>query len=218
MTTSKKTAKTSKKARTAPNQASGATSLAAAVSSAMTALNGIVASLDAFDLASLTSEERTHSNGKLRDGETVAMTSVLDAIDARSGIFANLATKDHGTDDAVVETAPARAALARRTTMKPLGDLLNTIAGRVSDDLLAEGSTAKDVTVPAYALIQANAPIDPTLRRVAAPALSFYKKLSQPKTATKIAQGAARTAKAAAKAAAKVAAKGANGAASGAKS
>src|SRR5262245_36106780 len=60
----------------------------------------------------LTPEARQSSIGKLRKDEPAAMSSILDAVDAFPGLFASLATRDRGSDDAKVETAVLRRALA----------------------------------------------------------------------------------------------------------
>jgi len=73
--------------------------------------------LVAFDLARFTADERLHSNGRLRDGEDEVMVNILDTIDEMPGLFAALANRDHGSNPNIVETAPARAALAMRRSM-----------------------------------------------------------------------------------------------------
>jgi hypothetical protein len=138
-------------------------------------------------LAALTSEERAHSSGKLRDGEDDVLAVVLDTIDAHPAQFASLAPHDHGTDERVVETGPARAALTRRSLLAPLAADLAALSQRVSDDVLASGALARDVTTPAYAIIRANAPLNAALRKSAARPLSFYVKQAQKKTLKKTA-------------------------------
>jgi len=93
------------------------------------------------------------------------LTVVLDTVDAHPEQFASLAPQDHGTDDRVVETGPARAALLRRSLLAALTGDLAALSLRVSDDVLASGELARDVTTPAYAIIRANAPINAALRK-----------------------------------------------------
>lgn len=155
--------------------------LALAVEKARAALRAAEVALEAYDLAAYTSDERQHSAGKLRDGEDKALEGILDTVDAHPEHFASLAPHDHGTDDRKVETGPARAALARRTLLAPLASDLVTFAQRVSDDVMSSGALARDVTTPAYAIIKANAPINPALRKSAAFSLNFYVKQVQQK-------------------------------------
>jgi hypothetical protein len=155
--------------------------LALAVEKARAAVRAAVAALEAHELAASTSEERAHSAGKLRDGEDLALEGILDTVDAHPEHFVSLAPHDHGTDALKVETGPARAALARRTLLLPLAAELSALAQRVSDDVMASGALARDVTTPAYAIIRANAPINPALRKSASASLNFYVKQAQKK-------------------------------------
>ncbi|APR82198.1 Hypothetical protein A7982_07547 [Minicystis rosea] len=150
-----------------------------AVQKARAAVAAAVSELEKHDLESLTPDGRLHSSGKLREGEDEAMVSILDAVDAQPGVFAALAPHDHGQDAKVVETAPARTALARRALLAPLAKDLDALLTRVSDDMISSGEKAKDVTVPAYAIIKANADIAPALRKTAAPAIGFYAKAAK---------------------------------------
>ena len=160
-------------------KASGGTSFEAAVADLVASAQAMRIAMNALDLAALTEDERKHTVGKLRDGEATAMGGILDTVDAFPQVFAALADKDGGSDPAVAETAPARAALARVQTLQPLAILLDSLLGRVSDDVLASASTAKDVTIPAYAIGKANAASNPKVRETMATALDFYSKLSR---------------------------------------
>jgi hypothetical protein len=176
-------AKTGKNKKTTSNGKDTARKLlVAAVEKARAAVRVAAQALEEFELAALTSDERAHSSGKLRDGEGEILTVVLDTVDAHPEQFASLAPHDHGTDDRVVETGPARAALIRRSLLAPLAADLAALALRVSDDVLASGALARDVTTPAYAIIRANAPINAALRKSAARPLSFYVRTAKKKT------------------------------------
>ncbi len=148
--------------------------LAEVVQRALSAMEVAEAELDAQELSAYTADERLHSSGKLREGEPDAMLCVLDTVDKHPGQFASLAPADHGKDDKLVETGPAREALARRALLAPLAAKLSSLATRVGDDVLASSALARDVTVPAYAIIKANAPINPALRKSASKALDFF--------------------------------------------
>ncbi|MEP7123735.1 MAG: hypothetical protein ABJE95_22595 [Byssovorax sp.] len=160
-------------------------SLALAVEKARAAVRAAEAALEAYELAAYTSEERAHSAGKLRDGEEVVLEGILDTVDAHPEQFASLAPHDHGTDDRKVETGPAREALARRSLLVPLAQELVALTQRVSDDVLSSGAFARDVTTPAYAIIKANEPINPALRKSASVPLNFYAKQAQKKGSKK---------------------------------
>jgi hypothetical protein len=162
------------KTTAAAKKAPGMTALEKAVEKATQGVRAARQALEGQDLESLTPDGRLHSAGKLREGEDLAMIGVLDTIDKFPGLFAALAPHDHGEDDQAVETGPSRAALARRALLAPLAKELADLLARVSDDMLACGEKAKDVTVPAYAIIKASAASSPALRASAAKAIGFY--------------------------------------------
>jgi hypothetical protein len=173
------------KTKTGGKKATAASAFEKAVHQALLAVRAAKEDLDGHGLESLTPDDRQHSTGKLRDGEDEAMVAVLDTVDKQPGLFAALAPHDHGKDDKKVETAPARAALARRALLAPLAKELDDLLTRVSDDMIASAETAKDVTVPAYAIIKANADISPELRKAAAPAIGFYTQAAKKKGRSK---------------------------------
>lgn len=158
---------------------------AATVKDALATVTALEANLDTFGLASLTDEERLHSNGRIREGEDAAILAILDTIDASPATFQALAPHDHGDDPKVVETAPARTAIERRELLLPLRDRLAALVQRLSDDLLSSGALARDVSVPAYAILQANAAFDPNLRKKGATAISYYGKAPKKAAATR---------------------------------
>ena len=169
--------------------AAGEQGLEKAAANVLAQLAAIRATLEPHGLAALTGDERLHSNGRLRDGEDSAVVTILDTVDGHPAHFQALAGHDHGVDDAVVETAPARAALARRRLLAPIVAELVAIGARVSDDVLASGASAKDVSGPAYAIIRANAKLDKKLRASASPALDFYAQAAKRKAPAKPAGG-----------------------------
>ena len=111
-----------------------------------------------------TSEQRTASHERQATGGEPQTPA----------IFGALAARDHGSDDAVVETGPAREALARSVALAPLVRALSALLTRVSDGVLSSASLAKDVTVPAYGIIKANESLVPKLRQSAAVALNVH--------------------------------------------
>ena len=176
------------KSRRLTGQGKGGTSdaaLAKATAEVLADLAKMEAKLDAFELAALTADERLHSSGRLRDGEPALLGTVLDTVDAHPGRFQAIAASDHGVDDTVVETAPARTALARRALLAPLAAKLEALWTRVADDVLASGHLVREVTTPAYAIIRANAAVDRELRKAASTALDFYAKQARRRPAPK---------------------------------
>lgn len=143
-------------------------------------LTQIEQALDTLDLARLTAAERVTVGGRLRDGEEGALTDLLDTIDASPQTFVSIASIDHGTDDARVETEPTRQAIERRVALSPLADRLEQLARRVHDDVLVQGERIRDVTTPAYAILKVNAAVDPKLRKRAARVFDYYAARGRP--------------------------------------
>jgi hypothetical protein len=164
-----------------PEQTAVDAKLAKVVDEGVDALRALLAALEGQGLGSKTPEDRTHSNGKLRDGEPDAMTNILDTVDKFPGLFQSLAPHDHGKDDSRVETAPSRMALAHRAKLQPLAAVAQKVLDLVSDEMLEHAEQAKDVTGPAYAIIKANADVSPELKKTAAPALTFYAEIAKRK-------------------------------------
>lgn len=153
--------------------------LAKVVNEAIASTKAMSATLEGQDIASKTAEERLYSNGKLREGEIPVQGVILDTMDKFPGLFASLAARDHGEDDDVLETGPARAALGRLVLLKPLQEELEKLLTRVSDDILESAELVKDVTTPAYAIIKANQAISPDVRKSAAEAINYYASLAK---------------------------------------
>lgn len=160
----------------AKKKPSAKSDIESAVKTALTNIRAAKAALAAVDLAKLTAEERRFSSGRLREGEPAALENLLDAIDAHPSAFESLADRDGGEDPNVLETAPTRAALARRALLEPLAEELEELSNAVSDDLLASAATVKALTIPAYAIAKANASVNAKLRKSVSSALDFYAK------------------------------------------
>jgi hypothetical protein len=164
---------TAKGAKSTKSAGSGA-QFEAGVAKLMTLAVQMQQQVRGMGLTSLTPGERTHTMGKLRDGEVEAMGNVLDVVDDNPALFSALAGKDGGTNPDVVETAPARAMLARSQDMSPVVSALQGLLTLVSDDVIASANSAKELTVPAYAIARASASADAKLKAELAPALTFY--------------------------------------------
>ncbi len=173
-------------------------SFKAAVAEALNHVRDARRAVEVAGLQTLTDDERLHSNGKLRLKEPEAMVAVLDAIDVAPGVFGALAPHDHGVDPEAVETGPSRAAVARYQTLAPLVQALDQLVRDVGDDALVAASLAKDVTVPGYAILRANAPINARLKSAGKVALDFYggfglRRTQKNKRAARLAGKATRT-------------------------
>ncbi len=152
-----------------------------AVRVAREAVHNAKVALAKIDLAKLTAEERKFSSGRMREGESAVAMGLLDAIDAHAPTFHSLADRDGGEDPAVLETGPSRDALRRRALLEPLAKELDELHTSVSDDMLVSAATAKLLTVPAYAIAKANAPVNAKLRKAVSGAFDFYAKLGRRK-------------------------------------
>lgn len=185
MAQAKKTTKTTSSKKKTPASKAKVTSSpdseATVAREVLDRLQQIEALLEGLELAQLTAEERVSSNGRLRDGEEAALETLLDAMDAFPGPFAVLADKDRGDDAAALETGPTRQSLARRQALAPVAASLARLTRRVEDDLLVQGERVREVTAPAYAILKANAAVDPKLRKQAAKTFDFYAKLARSK-------------------------------------
>lgn len=184
MAQAKKTTKTTSSKKTPASKAKTSTpagSEATVAREVLDRLQQIEDLLENLELARLTAEERQVANGRLRDGEAEVLETLLDTMDAFPGPFAVLADKDRGDDAATLETGPTRQALARRQALAPVAAALAQLTRRVEDDVLVQGERAREVTTPAYALLKANAAVDPKLRKKAAKVFDFYAKMGRPK-------------------------------------
>jgi hypothetical protein len=144
------------------------------VATILTSVSALTASVKALGLPVLTDEERTHTMGKLRVGEAAAILGVFDTVDAFPQYFESLSDKDGGSDPNVVETQPARTALASSGALEPVVTALAQLQQMVSDGMIGNGETAKQLSVPAYAIGKAISGTNTKVRASMAPALTFY--------------------------------------------
>lgn len=141
----------------------------------------------------MTKEERQTSNGRVSAVELPILEKILDVIDAHPEVFASLASKDHGKDPKKVETDPARHAIDLLEELVPLVEELQQAARQAGDLALRLGEIVRDVTTPAYAIGNANAPINDALRSDMAGINDDYRKRSQASTGEKKTRKAAPT-------------------------
>ena len=125
-------------------------------------------------LVEYSDDERKFSNGRFRDGESVAITGILDAADAFPPLFVAIAAKDNGSDDAAFESQPTRDNLARRDHLARLAGALDPLTRGVSDTLLALGTSVREVATPAYAIARVAASVHPKLRAKLGKPTKYY--------------------------------------------
>jgi hypothetical protein len=129
-------------------------------------------------LTTLPADDRKHSDGKIRDGEDLALTSVLDVAERDPQLFTVLATKDGGEDPKKFETALLRDRLERRTLLA--GVLAEDhVTAPLADTVLALGEQSKPVLLAAYHIAKPLAQEDDTIRARLAPALDFYGRIGR---------------------------------------
>jgi hypothetical protein len=125
-------------------------------------------------LRTLTEDDRLHTSGKLRDGESEVLARLLPAIDRHPAYFASLADQDEGHDPTKLETGLIADRLARRellaTLLKPLSQLSQPLA----DTALHLGEQTRPVLLAAYRIARTLAKTDSKLRDQIAPIIDFY--------------------------------------------
>lgn len=123
----------------------------------------------------LSKDERQSSGGKFRTGEAEILGQLLDVVDARPALFSALAPHDGGEDPAVVETAAARDALARKVAADEAVAAAELYLRALRDYALTAGEEVRELTTPAYAIIRANAAVNASLRDEAAGPIAYYR-------------------------------------------
>ncbi len=125
-------------------------------------------------LPQLTPQDRATSLGRLREGEAEAIVSLCGVMDGFPMHFVAMADQDHGEDDAVIETAPTRANIARREALVPFVARAQDIADRISDAVLVLGDRARQVSIPAYRIGTTAAKTDKKIRTALSPVTTHY--------------------------------------------
>ena len=124
----------------------------------------------------LTADERIHSEGKLRDGESAVLHVVLDGVDLAPHYFAALADSDLGNDPERFETDLLRDRLARRDLLNQLAVEVGAAFTALTDTVLDLGSRVRPVTLAAYRMAKSISKADKKLSTAIAPAIDFYAK------------------------------------------
>jgi len=139
----------------------------------------------------LTDNDRTHSTGRIRAGESVALAAVLDAADINPAAYASLSDRDEGLDAEVFETALLRQRLQVRDVLEGAAMQVQALADDLGDMVLHLGETVKPVTLQAYGIAKAMANTDKKLRAALAPALDYYKDIVKRRRTRAVAEAGA---------------------------
>jgi hypothetical protein len=122
----------------------------------------------------LTGDERIHSDGRFRDGESDALRVVLDGVDLAPHYFTALADKDEGHDPERFETELLRDRLARRDLLNQLAAELEPSFTALTDTVLHLGSRVRPAALAAYRIAKSISSADRKLSTVIAPAIDFF--------------------------------------------
>ena len=134
--------------------------------------------------AGLTPDARQHSS-KFRDGEAEALSSVLDAADAKPALFESLANQDMGDDPNVFEVNLLRDRLQRAVLLGALAKQFAPITSGLADTLLQLANLSRPVMLAAYNIAKAHAKLDGVIANAIRPALTFFTKIGRAGAATK---------------------------------
>lgn len=125
-------------------------------------------------LRTLTEDDRRHTNGKLRNGESEMLKRVLDAVRAQPGYFTSLADEDEGSDPTKLEVDLIADRLARRELLSQALARFARIEQPLSDSVLHLGEQTRTVLLAAYRIARTLARSDAKLRDQIAPVIDFY--------------------------------------------
>ena len=149
----------------------------------------LIAELKAlFPLVTMTEDDRKHSQGRLRDGETAALTATLDVVDLVPKLFESLADKDEGYDPNRFESDLLRERLERRELLARVDSALAPIATRLSDSVLFLGGLCRPAVLAAYRIAKTVSATDKKIRAVLAPAIDFYGRVGKAAATTRAGQ------------------------------
>ena len=165
--------------------------LQTAVQQAMGAIATIRAALP--NPTRLTTEERKHSGGKLKNGEAAVLQTVCDvAADPKyAPMVASLADRDFGTDPSSFEAGLLKERLQRVAVLAPLAQALESLGQDISDTELELGELSAQPARDAYAILKTVAKTDATLSARIKDVIDFYAAIAQAALKTKRAKKAA---------------------------
>lgn len=141
-------------------------------------------------LFTLTVDDRKHSNGRFKDGESTGFYNVLDATEKFPQYFEELADKDEGYDPTRFEPERLRDRLQRRDELASVSTKLEGLAGPADDTVLHLGELTKPVLTEAYGIAKMHAKNNPAIRSLIAPLMDYYaaaaRKAAETRAANKI--------------------------------
>jgi hypothetical protein len=126
------------------------------------------------ELASLTADERQHSQGKMRAGEIAQLRTILDVIDGKPSLFEGLADEDFGEDPTRLETDLLRHRLDEVEALAPLIGTVEALATQIGDTTLFTGARVRPVLLAAYRIAKPLANKDKAIGGKLAGVISYY--------------------------------------------
>lgn len=125
-------------------------------------------------LRSLTEVDRTHSSGRMREGEATELGKVIDAIVYAPQYFTSLADEDNGKDPTRLEPDLLRERLARRDLLAQIDDELASLSRQINDTTLTWGALVRPVLLAAYQIAKPISKADQKLRDIISTVIDFY--------------------------------------------
>lgn len=127
----------------------------------------------------LTDEERLRTQGRLRDGESEHMLTLLGITEAFPVLFEGLADLDEGVDPTKFEPGLLRDRLMRAAILAPFVDAFaNPEEHSISDTVLHLHALARGPVSEAYGSAKAMARSNLKLKSMLAPVMDFYRSLA----------------------------------------
>lgn len=125
-------------------------------------------------LRTLTEDDRRHTTGRFRAGESQMLQRVLDAVRTQPAYFSSLADQDGGVDPSKLEVELIADRLARRDLLARLQGQFAALEQPLSDSVLHLGEQTRGVLLSAYRIARTVARTDRRLRDQIAPVIDFY--------------------------------------------
>jgi hypothetical protein len=125
-------------------------------------------------LRTMTEDDRRHSSGKLRAGESAVFQYVIAAIRAQPSYFASLADEDEGEDPSRLEVDLIADRLSRRDLLAQVQTKFASLEQPLADSVLHLGEQTRTVLLAAYRIARTLARSDRKLRDLIAPVIDYY--------------------------------------------
>lgn len=130
-------------------------------------------------LLSMSGDDRLHSEGRFRDQEEDALSSVLDAAEAAPQYFTVLADKDDGDDPKRFEPDVLRGRLTRRNLLARVAEALDPLTAEIDDHVLHLGEKVRPVVLAAYHIAKPLSDHDEVLASKLSTARTFYSRIAK---------------------------------------